>query len=241
MDKPRPPEHLDRVDFALAALAGGAGSMDAVGFFALGGALPSAMTGNTALLGLALGRGTFDAATAPLAAGIGFSLGAALAVILLHLGLERLPASRAAGWLLAAETVPLAGFLLFWLLGGPSVGGPSVGGPSTEGPALLIILLGAGSMGIQGVAARHDDRHGISTVVFTSTMMAIVIGLTRAMLARPHRVSFAVKRQIFAYLGYGLGAVAGGLLSWLGTEAMALIPPVAVVAGVFLYLRSHRS
>jgi len=231
MDKPRPPEHLDRVDFALAALAGGAGSMDAVGFFALGGALPSAMTGNTALLGLALGRGTFEAATAPLAAGIGFSLGAALAVILLHLGLERLPASRAAGWLLAAETVPLAGFLLLWLLGGPP----------TEGPALLIILLGAGSMGIQGVAARHDDRHGISTVVFTSTMMAIVIGLTRAMLARPHRVSFAVKRQIFAYLGYGLGAVAGGLLSWLGTEAMALIPPVAVVAGFFLYLSSHRS
>jgi uncharacterized membrane protein YoaK (UPF0700 family) len=236
MDKPRPPEHLDRVDFALAALAGGAGSMDAVGFFALGGALPSAMTGNTALLGLALGRGTFDAATAPLAAGIGFVLGTALAVILLHLGLERLPASRAAGWLLAVETVPLAGFLLLWLLGGPSVGGPSVGGP-----ALLIILLGAGSMGIQGVAARREDRHGISTVVFTSTLMAIVIGLTSAMLARPHRVSFAVKRQIFAYLGYGLGALAGGLLSWLGTEAMALIPPVAVVAGFFLYLRAHRS
>jgi uncharacterized membrane protein YoaK (UPF0700 family) len=231
MDKPRPPEHLDRLDFALAALAGGAGSMDAVGFFALGGALPSAMTGNTALLALALGRGSFAAAAAPLAAGIGFSLGTAMAVILLRLGLQRLPASRAAGWLLAAETVPLAGFLLLWLLGAPSA----------EGPALLVILLGAGSMGIQGVAARHDDRHGISTVVFTSTLMAIVIGLTNAMLVRPHRVSFAIKRQIFAYLGYGLGALAGGLLSWLGTEAMALIPPVAVVAGFFLYLSSRPS
>jgi len=39
-DKPPLPEHLDRVDLGLAALAAGAGSMDAVGFFALGGALP---------------------------------------------------------------------------------------------------------------------------------------------------------------------------------------------------------
>ena len=231
-DKPPLPEHLDRVDLGLAALAAGAGSMDAVGFFALGGALPSAMTGNTALFGLALGRGHFAAAAPPLAAGIGFALGTALAVTLLHLGLERLPARRAAGWLLVFEALSLTGFLLLWLLGGRPAGGPAL---------FLLILLGAGSMGIQGVAARQDDRHGISTVVFTSTLTAIVIALTKAMLSRPHRLNFAVKRQILAYLGYALGAVAGGLLSWLGTEAMAFIPPAAAVAGLCLHLSSRRS
>src|SRR5690348_5430780 len=52
-----PSVHFDTVDVALALLALGAGSMDALGFFALGGAFPSAVTGNTALLGLAVGRG----------------------------------------------------------------------------------------------------------------------------------------------------------------------------------------
>ena len=53
--------------------------------------------------------------------------------------------------------------------------------------------------------------------------------------------AFGVKRQIFAYLSYGLGAVAGGLLSWLGTEAMAFIPPAAAVAGLCLHLSSRSS
>jgi uncharacterized membrane protein YoaK (UPF0700 family) len=84
-DKAGPPERLDGPDLGLAMLAIGAGSMDAFGLFALGGALPSAMTGNTALLGLALGQGHPTAAAPPFAAGTGFVLGAALASALLHL------------------------------------------------------------------------------------------------------------------------------------------------------------
>ena len=68
MTVPAAPEALDGPDIGLALLAIGAGSMDAVGFFALGGALPSAMTGNTALLGLALGQGHPAAAAPPFAA-----------------------------------------------------------------------------------------------------------------------------------------------------------------------------
>ena len=61
-DKAGPPERLNGPDLGLAMLAVGAGSMDVFGF-ALGGALPSAMTGNTALLGLALGQ-RFDSDSA---------------------------------------------------------------------------------------------------------------------------------------------------------------------------------
>ena len=82
VEKTGSPEALDGPDIGLALLALGAGSMDALGFFALGGALPSAMTGNTALLGLALGQGHPVAAAPPFAAGLGFVLGAALAAAL---------------------------------------------------------------------------------------------------------------------------------------------------------------
>jgi uncharacterized membrane protein YoaK (UPF0700 family) len=231
-DKPALPGHLDRIDLGLAWLAIGAGSMDAMGFFALGGALPSAMTGNTALLGLALGQGRFAAAAPPFAAGLGFMLGAALAAALLHLGLARLPSRRPAGWLLAVETGLLAGFLLLWLLGGRPAGGPGL---------YTLILLGAGGMGVQSVVARRDDRPGITTVVFTSTLTAIVIAATTAVLSRPHRLGFAAKRQVFVYLGYALGAIAGGILSWRGIEAMAAIPPAAAVAALCLHLASRRS
>jgi uncharacterized membrane protein YoaK (UPF0700 family) len=67
------------------------------------GALPSAMTGNTALLGLALGQGHPAAAAPPLAAGAGFVLGAALASALLHLDLAKLSTRRTVAWLLAVE------------------------------------------------------------------------------------------------------------------------------------------
>jgi uncharacterized membrane protein YoaK (UPF0700 family) len=231
-DKPLPPEHLDRVDLGLALLAIGAGSMDALGFFALGGALPSAMTGNTALLGLALGQGRFAAAAPPLAAGIGFALGAALATALLQRFFAGLPAHQAAGRLLAVEAVLLVGFLLLWLLGG---------GPASGAGLYVLILLGAGGMGVQSVAAREDDRPGITTVVFTSTLTAIVIALTKALLTKPHRLGFAAKRQLFVYLGYALGAIAGGILTWSGIEAMAMIPPVATLAALGLHLAVRQS
>ena len=230
--KPLQPEHLDRVDLGLALLAIGAGSMDALGFFALGGALPSAMTGNTALLGLALGQGRFAAAAPPLAAGIGFVLGAALATALLQLCLARLSVHRAAGWLLAVEAVLLAGFLLLWLLGGR---------PASGAGLYVLILLGAGGMGVQSVVARQDDRPGITTVVFTSTLTAIVIALTKSVLAKPHRLGFAAKRQLFVYLGYALGAIAGGILTWSGIEAMAVIPPAATLGALGLHLAARRS
>ena len=159
-------------------------------------------------------------------------LGAALARALLQLCLARLPAHRAAGWLLALEAALLAGFLLLWLLGGRPASGPGL---------YVLILLGAGGMGVQSVVARQDDRPGITTVVFTSTLTAIVIALTKALLARPHRLGFAAKRQLFVYLGYALGAIAGGILTWSGIEAMAIVPPAAALAALCLRLTSRPS
>jgi Protein of unknown function (DUF1275) len=75
-------------------------------------------------------------------------------------------------------------------------------------------------MGIQSVAARQDGRPGVTTVVFTSTLTAIVIALTGAVLGSPRRLSFVAKRQIFMFLAYGLGAVTGGFFTWHALDAI---------------------
>jgi uncharacterized membrane protein YoaK (UPF0700 family) len=231
-DKADPPERLDGPDLGLAMLAIGAGSMDAFGLFALGGALPSAMTGNTALLGLALGQGHPTAAASPFAAGIGFVLGAALASALLHLQLAKLPSRRAVAWLLAVEVCLLAGFLLAWQVANRPAAGLSL---------YVLILLGAAGMGIQSVAARQDSRPGVTTVVFTSTLTAVVIAVTGTILGSPHRLGFAAKRQIFMFLAYGVGALTGGFLTWRTIDAIPFVPLVAALAALWLHRLSDRT
>ena len=61
-----PREHVDSGDVGLALLGFASGCMDALAFFNLGEVFPSAMTGNTALLGLALGQGDADRCLASL-------------------------------------------------------------------------------------------------------------------------------------------------------------------------------
>jgi uncharacterized membrane protein YoaK (UPF0700 family) len=229
--KAGPPECLDGPDLGLAMLSIGAGSVDAFGFFALGGALPSAMTGNTALLGLALGQGHPAAAAPPFAAGTGFVLGAALASALLHLDLAKPSARRTVAWLLAVETCLLAGFLLAWQFAERPAAGLSL---------YVLILLGAAGMGIQSVAARQAGRPGVTTVVFTSTLTAIVIAVTDAVLGSPHRLGFAAKRQIFMFLAYGVGAVTGGFLTWRAIDAIPFLPLLAALAALCLHRVSDK-
>ena len=68
-------------------------------------------------------------------------------------------------------------------------------------------------MGIQSVAARLVGRSGITTVVFTSTLTAIVTSATEAMLRPSRSLPLATKRQIGTFLIYGVGAGICGLLA----------------------------
>ncbi len=99
-----PEERLELLDVALALLSFAAGAMDALAFFSLGEVFPSAMTGNTALLGLALGQGHLTRASRPFVAFVGFLAGGALASASLELKLQtfdeaasRMAAPRARG------------------------------------------------------------------------------------------------------------------------------------------------
>src|ERR1700674_2465812 len=103
-------EHVDSGDVGLGLLGFASGSMDALAFFNLGEVFPSAMTGNTALLGLALGHGHLIAGSRPCVGVAVFLAGAAVAAASVDLWLHKLPAPRTVCWLLALEACLLATF-----------------------------------------------------------------------------------------------------------------------------------
>jgi uncharacterized membrane protein YoaK (UPF0700 family) len=223
-----PKEQVDSSDVGLALLGFASGSMDALAFFNLGEVFPSAMTGNTALLGLALGQGHVIAASRPFIAFVGFLTGATAAAASVDLWLDKLPAPRAVYWLLALEACFLAAFALAWQLLDWPIAGVGLYG---------LIVVASSGMGIQSVAARLVGRSGITTVVFTSTLTSIVTSATEAILRPPHRLPFATKRQIGMFLIYGVGAALCGLLASHGAS-IAFLPFVAVVGAAAFFWRA---
>jgi uncharacterized membrane protein YoaK (UPF0700 family) len=219
-------ERVDSVDVGLALLGFASGSMDALAFFNLGEVFPSAMTGNTALLGLALGQGHVIAASRPFVAFAGFLTGAAAASV--DLWLHKLPVPRAVCWLLALEACLLATFALAWQFIDQPIAGVGLYG---------LIVVASSGMGIQSVAARLVGRSGITTVVFTSTLTSIVTSATEALLRPPHRLPFATKRQIGMFLIYGVGAGICGLLASYGAM-IAFLPFVAVIGAAGFFWRA---
>jgi uncharacterized membrane protein YoaK (UPF0700 family) len=221
-------ERIDNSDFGLALLGFASGSMDALAFLNLRQVFPSAMTGNTALLGLALGQGNLVAASRPLVAFAGFLTAASAAAAGVDLWLDGCPVSRAVRWLLAVEACLLAMFAVAWQFSDRPISGVGLYG---------LIVLASSAMGIQSLAARLVDRPGITTVVFTSTLTAIATAVTAALLRRPHRLTFATKRQIGMFLIYGAGAIVAGLLA-SEEAAIAFLPFVAVIAAAGFHWRA---
>ena len=97
-----------------------------------------------------------------------------------------------------------------------------------------LILLSAVGMGIQGVAARHIRSPGINTIVFTSTLISIVIGLSNLLMRRhtDREIADDTKRQIGIFLAYALGAVLAGLLVGPILSFVAWLPALAVVTAL---------
>ncbi len=227
-DVDSPEERAEAGDFGLALLSFASGSMDALAFFNLGQVFPSAMTGNTALLGLSLGQGHLIEASRPFIAFAGFLAGAAVASASVELWLHKFSISRAVCRLLALESCLLAAFALAWWFIDRPIAGVWLYG---------LIVAASSGMGIQSVAARLVGRSGITTVVFTSTLTAIVTSATEAVLRPPHSFPLATKRQIGMFLIYGVGAGICGLLAG-HAASLAVLPFVTVVGAAGFHWRA---
>ncbi len=216
--------YVDARDWGLALMASTAGSLDVLAFTHLGNVLPSAMTGNTALLGLALGQGRWNGAIPFLLAFGAFCCGAAATTAVLSLWPGGRSSPHAAHRFLAVEALLLAGFLLLWLFSAQPFEGFRRDG---------LILLAAFTMGMQGMVARLDNRPGVNTIVFTSTLSSIVGAATETLLRRPHYLDRDTKRQIGMFGAYFLGALISGLLVWSGSPVMAALP-LALTLGALI-------
>ncbi|MCF3948242.1 YoaK family protein [Acidiphilium iwatense] len=202
-------------DRVVSLLGFASGSADVFAFIKFHGVFTSAMTGNTALLGLAVGQGHVLAAVRSLVALVGFSLGVVAGTALYDAG-----AKRSVRRLLVVEVARLAVVALLWAV---------LAHPVFRAPLFVLIVIAAAAMGVQSVVARAVDLPGITTVVFTTTLTMIMMGLTRVAL-RPGSVQPITMRQ-FGVLGwYAAGAAVSGFLAMALPDAIAL-PALAAAGG----------
>jgi hypothetical protein len=86
-------------------------------------------------------------------------------------------------------------------------------------------------MGLQGGIGRVIRVTGIPTIVVTSTLTAIVGGVTERTLAHAPLLPPAARQQIGAYAAYFASAVICGIAVWTGwLAAMTFVPAAAVLA-----------
>jgi uncharacterized membrane protein YoaK (UPF0700 family) len=144
-------------------LSGAAGYLDAVGYLTLG-LFTANMTGNTVLLGIALGRGRIPAVTHALLALVAFLAGGVCATAILLKG-------RRLGYAFALEAVLLLAALAAWSRLG--AGPPAAGIPGRLAPLLIVLL--ASAMGAQSAAVRRVGEQRISTPYVTGLLTSVAV------------------------------------------------------------------
>lgn len=221
------PRAIDGAALTLAWLSFASGSTDVLSFLRFGDVFTSAMTGNTALLVIAIGQGHLLAASHALTALLGFTLGAALAALpgaFEHA--TRGPRARLLR-LLLIEIACLGGGAALWSLGHYSLDSRTI---------FPVILLSALSMGIQGVAARIINSSGISTIVFTSVLISIMTSLIETFSHRDDKAPVGrVRPHLGSFGAYALGGLLAGALVTAQVQILVWIPMAAVIAALGCY------
>ena len=173
---------------SLFLLSSVAGSVDALSFINYS-VFTSAMSGNTVLLGIAIGRLRCESAAYSGVALAAYVLGALACTI--FSGGQSLRRLRPP---LLTEALLLAGFALF------AFAHPAQSIPNAVDAAT--IAFGGTAMGVQAVVARSIGAPGIPTVVFTSTLTAIAQAIGWRMVNDTRPLRAETLRQIGAFVCY---------------------------------------
>ncbi len=219
---PAPEEHPLYLEHILGLAGFAAGAVDIISFSKLGGVFASAMTGNLALLALYIARFSFASAIGSAIALLGFVSGAAAG----HLLTRGKPRAASLQTLLGIETALLAAACILWL--------PTRHANFSLTADLLIALL-AISMGLQSIVGKKINLSNIPTVVFTSTLTNLVIGIAEMVASGKSQMGEDTKRQIKSFLLYFAGALCAGFLVFLHAAIIAALP--VFVAGLALIIQ----
>ena len=220
-------------DVRLLALTWAAGSIDAISYLGLGHVFTAMMTGNTALLGLALAQGEARAVLRSTVALLAFATGAAVGALIVERddGREEWPAAVTRA--LTLESAVLFVFSVAWVLTGPARG---------ERAVFALIALSGLAMGIQAAAVRRLGVPGIATTYITGTLtslMADLVGWLRVGArtgGREIEPAMRWERRVgllaAVFFVYGLGAFVGATLHAGVSSLVTLLPLLAVTAVV---------
>lgn len=212
---------LDPLEYVLALTAFAAGSVDVISFTQLGNVFASAMTGNLALLAFYSVSGSAASAVASAIALFGFVGGAAAGTMLGKRG-----GRAAVPRLVGAELLLLLIAAALWLAGVNHMGLP--------GNDAVILML-AVAMGVQSISAKKINLSNIPSVVFTSTLANIVIGITDALAEGKPALPADTRRQLASFFLYFLGACSAGMLVFVQPLYVILLPLGAIAAALLIY------
>ena len=237
-------------DAMVLVLTWAAGGVDAISYLGLGHVFTANMTGNTVLLGLAIGQGQGLAALRSIIALGAFGLGVGIGATIGERSPQRGDWPRAITRAVMAEWVILALFTSTWHLSST---------PRQDGSLYALIALSAVAMGIQSAAVRHLKVPGIATTYITGTLTSTVAGFVGWLhtvdvsssadegTEKPaNRVSSAAVRkhgarlQAAVFVVYLLAAFASGFLQLRRSWLVTLSPFVAVALVVVNASRLHR-
>jgi uncharacterized membrane protein YoaK (UPF0700 family) len=212
---PEPEKTPPYLEFVLALTAFAAGAVDVISFVRLGGIFASAMTGNLAFLGIYLARLSLYSAAGSAIALFGFIIGAAIGNALTR----GKPRSESLNILLGIEIILLLAVVLLWF--------PFAHKNGSLVADVLIALL-AVSTGLQSMVGKKINLSSIPTIVFTSTLTNLVIGITDAISAGAFPQSKDTRRQATSLIIYFLGAFIAGVLAYLNLAALVALPAAAI-------------
>ncbi len=221
-------------------LAFASGYIDAISYLGMGSVFTSNMTGNTVLLGLALGQGKVLAAVRSVIALFGYICGVAVGSTIVDRGEKRViwPSSATAAF--AAELLVLRVF---------AAGGFSTGHTPSEFTLYPLIALAAIAMGMQSTAVRVLGVSGVATTYITGTWTSLISSLTRRLTSaasgkesrQPTLPSGGTVIQALVVLVYILAAVVGGLSYAMLFLDAAFVPAIGVALVVVVALLRFRS
>jgi uncharacterized membrane protein YoaK (UPF0700 family) len=196
------------------------GCADAIGVIALGGAFSSVMTGNMVLLGLSAG-----ATDAALAVSSASAIGAYAVGVLIGARIAGVASAEDPVWpapvtrALLLELAALLGFLVAWEL--------TLDQRSSELGQLLLLMVLAAALGVQGSAIQRFGVPGLSSTYLTGTLTNVIAGIAAR---RPFRSLLpSIHILVALVVGAAVGALVVVQVPWLAPVIM-VVPMVGVLA-----------
>ena len=204
-------------------LAGVAGWVDALGFYALAGVFTAHLTGNLVLMGEELVH-TGNGLLPKLLVFPAFFAGVVLAA-LLHASRKAHKRSSVRA-LLLVEALAVTCLMFAGHAAGPVREGDDMGAL-----ALLAVAFGAIAMGVQNAEGRLALRELGSTAVMTTNITQLVLDMVNAWRGRgPDRARSAARarRQSLPIAAFMLGALIA-VFAWQATGFWGLLPPIVAL------------